>query len=216
MTMTLQEALDLWENGHTQLDTARLPHHVQERLKTSAAHAKNAAARVDPAEVNRAMPLLGMASTTSTSGKRVMWLQKAAQVLSDTYGPHAACKSGCTHCCHIPVKITQAEAVYIGRQIGRRPRPAEHLGAEPAFQGYESPCPFLANGGCTIYDHRPMICRAHMNLDQDELLCKLLPGTAVPVPYLDTRLLTLAAMDILGQGQPIGDLRQWFPAATSA
>ena len=55
-----------------------------------------------------------------------------------------------------------------------------------------------------------MVCRSHMNLDQDELLCRLIPGVAVPVPYLDTRLLALASIEILGASQPLADLRQWF------
>ncbi len=209
--MTLEQALALWENGNAGIDQSTLPTHIQERLSTSEDHARAAAARVTAEEANRVLPALSMAASSATSGKRVFWLQKAAQTLADAYGPHAACREGCSHCYHVPVKITQAEALFIGRQIGQRPLTPEHLGPEPVVEGYASPCPFLLDNACGIYDHRPMVCRSHMNLDQDDLLCRLLPGVPVPVPYLDTRLLALAAVDILGDTQPLADLRQWFP-----
>ncbi|MBS3912750.1 MAG: YkgJ family cysteine cluster protein [Hydrogenophaga sp.] len=210
MMMNLQEALDLWQYGHQPTDTSKLPTDIQARLETAPEHARAAVARVTSEDANRALPLLANAAASSTSGKRVFWLHKAAQSLADTYGTHSACRPGCSHCCHIPVKITQAEAIYIGRQIGRRPRAAKHLGPPPSIVGYESPCPFLASDSCSIYEWRPMVCRSHLNFDQDDLLCRLLPGMSVPVPYLDTRLLVLAAIDILGQTQPIADIRQWF------
>lgn len=209
--MDIEQALALWSQREPAIERSGLPAHIQERLVTAEPHARAAAARVAPADANRALAALSMAASSSTSGKRVLWLQKAAQTLADVYGPHAACRKGCAHCCHIAVKITQAEALFIGRHIGRRPRDREQLGPEPAMQGYESPCPFLVNAACSIYEWRPMVCRSHLNLDKDDLLCRLLPGVSVPVPYLDTRLLALAAADTLGVTQPIADLRQWFP-----
>jgi hypothetical protein len=207
----IKQALALWEIKQVSIDQSTLPPEIQERLAGSEAHARAAAANVSTVESNRVLPALSMAASSSTSGKRVFWLQKAAQTLANSYGPHAACSEGCSHCCHIPVQITQAEALFIGRQIGRRPLAPEHQGPAPVVDGYASPCPFLLDNRCSIYTHRPMVCRSHMNLDRDDLLCRLLPGVPVPVPYLDTRFLALAAVDILGPTQPLADLRQWFP-----
>jgi hypothetical protein len=216
MTMTItdiNQALDFWENGHQPVTLDGLPPAVLERIPLSEEHAKQAVSHVTREDVQRVHDLIRAASAGSTSGQRVYWLQKAAQALSDAYGPHAACKSGCAHCCHIPVKITQAEAIYIGRKLGRAPLPAGKLPSEPHIQGYEAPCPFLADNTCSIHAHRPAVCPSHLNLDKDDLLCQLQPGMAVPVPYLDTRPLVMAAFQILGPQQLLADIRQWFASS---
>lgn len=208
----LDQALDFWENGHKPSTLDGLPPAVLERIPLSEVHAQKAIAHVTREDVQKVNGLIRAAGAGATSGQRVYWLQKAAQALSDAYGPHAACKSGCAHCCHIPVKITQAEAIHIGRKVGRTPLPASRLPPEPQIQGYESPCPFLVDNACSIYAHRPAVCRSHLNLDKDDLLCQLQPGMAVPVPYLDTRPLVMAAFQVLGTNQVLADIRQWFPS----
>lgn len=212
--MDFEEAIDFLVNGYQPADTTNLPPQIQERLEAAGENAQRAIAHVTHGDVERVNALIGAARASSTSGQRVIWLQKAAQALSDAYGPHAACKKGCTHCCFIPVKITQAEALHIGRMVGVKPSKAGQLPPELPIQGYESPCPFLREGACSIYDHRPWVCRSHMNLDQDELLCQLLPGMSVPVPYLDTRPLLMASFAIIGPNQPFADIRQWFSNAS--
>lgn len=156
---------------------------------------------------------LDTAANAKASGKRVHWLQRAAQSLANIYGPLSACKARFAHCCHIPVKITQAEVVYLGQQTGRKPADVGALLAESEIKAYESPCPFLADNKCSVYEFRPAVCRSHLNLDRDDLLCQLLRGMDVPVPYLDTRPLIAASFVILGAAQPIAGIRQWFAAA---
>lgn len=82
-------------------------------------------------------------------------------------------------------------------------------------------CPFLARdsaggtgaGRCTIYGSRPLVCRQLVNLDQDELLCHLVPGREVRVPYLDVRQHAAVQMAVLGIGQRLADIRSWFRAS---
>lgn len=209
--MTLKKALDLWNEHQPEPDASGLPDVIQERLPQAAAHANAAAAKGNAVDASRVNALIDVAARSKTSGKRVYWLQKAAQALADIYSPHAACSAGCAHCCHIPVKITQAEAIYLGRVLGRAPMPTGALPPEPVILGYESPCPFLVDNQCSVYEHRPAVCRSHLNLDRDDLLCRLQAGMNVPVPYLDTRPLVAGAFFVLGEKQPLADIRQWFP-----
>lgn len=75
-----------------------------------------------------------------------------------------------------------------------------------------SPCPFLVNDACSIYEARPMACRLLLNLDDDALLCQSIPGQAVPVPYANSdQLKTLYLMAQVAL--PLADIRDFFPTA---
>jgi len=149
---------------------------------------------------------------TPRATKRVMWLQSAVETLATVYKATAACRKGCNHCCFIPVKVSATEARALERAVGRVPAPVDtHRPVH--IEAYESPCPFLQDGSCSVYTHRPVVCRAHLNLDVDDLLCRLVSGQAVPVPYLDTRLFALASIQIEPEERACADLRQWFSAA---
>ena len=209
--MTLEKALDLWNGEGAAPDTSRLPAHIQERVPQAAEHASVMAEIGNQVDASRVGAFIEAAAASKTTPKRVHYLQRATQSLANIYGPLSACRSRCSHCCHIPVKITQAEAAYLGKKSCRTPAAANALAVEPVIVGYESPCPFLVDSKCSVYEYRPAVCRSHLNMDRDNLLCQLQPGLNVPVPYLDTRPLVAAAFAILGPAQPIADIRQWFP-----
>lgn len=210
--MTLDAALQLLRHGVDCAPSPNFPPEVNERLAT-AADVAAAQCRKAPPEANaQVLRLLDVSLRAPTGAKRIAWHRRAADALAAAYAPHAACHAGCSHCCHIPVKISALEAREVGRAIGRKPVPSpDH--APVAIAGYASPCSFLQGGRCSIYAHRPAVCRTHLNMDVDDLLCRLLPsGHAVPVPFLDTRAGHAVSMLITGDGEPMADLRQWFPA----
>lgn len=187
------------------------PPEVNERLATVEAHAQKAVASVkSPWPV--VFKLLEAAKTAQTAGKRVFWISRAADSLSQAYGPVSACKDGCAHCCHIPVKITHAEAVAIGQAIGRKPVAVDSH-QPPMELDVSEPCTFLVDSRCSIYAARPAVCRAHMNMDKDDLLCRLVPGASIPVPYLDTTPLVMVQVATTSsRSNRPADIRQWFPA----
>lgn len=94
--------------------------------------------------------------------------------------------------------------------------------ADEARRRQGEPCPFLAQdpaagpgaGRCTIYASRPLACRQLVNLDRDALLCHLVPGRDVQVPYLNVRQHAAIQMEALGIGQRFADIRAWFGATT--
>ena len=64
--------------------------------------------------------LLDQAAKSGNATKRVMWLRKAADYVTDSAAPLAACRKGCSHCCHIAVMISRAEAQVIAKETGAR------------------------------------------------------------------------------------------------
>ncbi len=181
---------------------------INARLATAGQYAKSAIESV-PSPWPVVFQLLNAANSASTAAKRVLWINKAADALAKTYQPVSACKVGCTHCCHIPVNLTKAEAEVLGKAIGRKPAPlASHTNDDSVEF---PPCSFLVNGKCSIYEWRPSVCRSHMNMDQDDLLCRLVPGARIPVPYLDTRPIVMSRVQAGGRSSN-ADIRQWFPA----
>jgi hypothetical protein len=136
--------------------------------------------------------------------------------MSDLAMPHAACRNQCTHCCHIPVAMTAVEAAIIGKQIGVAPKEPDYkVPVGEREYGYQYPCPFLADGGCSIYEHRPLSCRTLLNLDDDELLCRLVPGEAISVPYMDLSQVQAAYIEATFPA-PLADIRDFFPNGLKA
>ena len=72
-------------------------------------------------------------------------------------------------------------------------------------------CPFLKNGECAIYAHRPLACRYHYNMDDDDLLCRLEEDAeGTQVPYLNSYSMLLPSILAL-MPTTISDIRDWFP-----
>lgn len=135
-----------------------------------------------------------------------------------------ACKAGCSACCHIQVEINEAEARLIGDATGRKPRqlpPGRHTTPAQQLGKQDTPCTFLVQGKCSIYEHRPFVCREMAVLDVDALTCsfenmylaRMNDPRAVLVPQANMPPLRQAMLKIV-QGSRSGawaDIRQFFP-----
>lgn len=97
-------------------------------------------------------------------------LQHLYEFMDEIYGfvgNFVPCKKGCTHCCRIPVSISELEAEYIAK-FTKNKRTKAILPAET-----NSPCPFLQKGACSIYTARPFVCRQHVMLDDTSRWCHI-------------------------------------------
>lgn len=145
---------------------------------------------------------------------RAMW-KLADDMLAQADGI-AACTRGCSHCCHIAVGVFEHEARVIGASVGRTPaNPPASQTYDHIKIGYDNPCPFLRDGQCSIYEHRPMTCRTQLSLFENEEPCRLRPGETVMVPYYDGTELRVV-MGLVGTNNPrklprAADIREWFP-----
>lgn len=167
--------------------------------------------------------MVSQAENASTASQRVTWLRKAADYLHDGAKHLAACGKGCSHCCHISVMVSRAEAQVIARETGAKlNRKAGRFTMETVdmpsaleaatAESFGKPCTFLKDGDCTVYDHRPLACRLLLNLDDDPLLCQLVEGAEPKVPYLNATEHHIGAAVAFGPHQEYDDLRHWFPA----
>ena len=172
---------------------------------------------------DRSTDMLDRAARATNVASKVEWLLKAIDVAVAPSNGLAACSKGCSHCCHISLDISEAEARAIHKATGRRLDAKAGMAGEEAEQGISErqkramgvPCPFLSRAGaCTIYDVRPFNCRSQVNVDDDDLLCRLTTADEedkVRVPYLDMRHYKAAYRSILGSEQRFADIRDWFP-----
>lgn len=98
-----------------------------------------------------------------------------------------ACKKGCDHCCYAQVSLTPPEAFLIvqcikntyslkkrdalmKRVTGNLRLTQDKSIDERIDVWQQTPCIFLENGACSIYNVRPLICRAWHSLSADQCL----------------------------------------------
>lgn len=91
--------------------------------------------------------------------------------VSTKYPDKINCKKNCTQCCHVDLSIGQVEVVRIKEwffSLSEDQQSAlKNLWNQKQALGksYTSdsakPCAFLYDGGCSIYEARPTICRSH-------------------------------------------------------
>lgn len=133
-----------------------------------------------------------------------------------TIAPHAACKKGCSFCCHVPVEVTQIEALHIAGETGKRlTRPRKNKPRQPD----NTACPFLKDNQCSIYRVRPLACRIFASLDS---ATHCINGNQYHLinnvdSYRPTRwianLLTHASKEM--KGATYADIREWFKTEQS-
>jgi Fe-S-cluster containining protein len=138
---------------------------------------------------------------------------------------HVSCKAGCSACCRtIPVEISDLEARHIaaatGKQMANLP-PGRHT----RLQDVSTPCPFLLENQCSIYEHRPYNCRSLAAVDRDALSCsdentaltRAKDPRAVPVVMTKMQAFDPLYREIIGR-KPVAwaDIRQFFPTKAQA
>ena len=116
---------------------------------------------------------------------KIHWLRQMAETFAEAVAPQAACSDACDGCCHQPVSVTLQEAELISREIGVPLQSPTEWSTLPVMKYAGQPCIFLKDSRCTIYQHRPMVCRLIFNMDADALLCQMVPGARSQAPYAD-------------------------------
>lgn len=90
-------------------------------------------------------------------------LEEKTQALVTEYQPYMQCRKGCSGCCVDGFKIRYVEAVDLLKGFAELPTET----AAQVLKQIHDPtaeekvrCPFLVDGGCSVYATRPSLCRA--------------------------------------------------------
>jgi uncharacterized protein len=89
------------------------------------------------------------------------------------------CQKGCSFCCYNEVSVSLLEAEYIEKHTGIKR--SFNLDIKD-FPG--TPCPFLKYSACSIYKHRPFVCRRHVALSDDPGWCRYDVPTQYEFPHI--------------------------------
>ncbi|MBM3539965.1 MAG: hypothetical protein FJX55_19320 [Alphaproteobacteria bacterium] len=96
--------------------------------------------------------------------------------------PGFACGAGCAWCCHQQVALEPVEAIAIARHVDTRFTPDEQAAVRRridalaartkgmnnlAWSRLKTPCAFLVDNKCSIYEVRPLRCRAVFSRDAE-------------------------------------------------
>lgn len=169
-------------------------------------------ARVDE---QRRQVLAGRAAKAASKQAKVVLLRQMSDLVPAAAQGLVPCTRGCSHCCHMATMLTEAEAEVIARETGAKLAvPARFNDFSGSLQRrYEGvPCTFLAGGESAIYAQRPIACRLHVTVADDNTRCKIEPGRPVRSPTINLMEYDAAVVEAVG-GAAVryADVREFFP-----
>lgn len=167
-------------------------------------------------EATRFLPYLIEMKANNLEDSMIEKLHKDADIILEKAGlwKQASCKGACSSCCHDTILMSPSEANYIKKKIkesgivGNAERIAKQSSGKP-LKWMEKACPYLLDENeegkrlCSIYEFRPLVCRAH-NSTEDPKFCnkedypgrfinegRVIPAEAIPIALmiLDSNLL---------------------------
>lgn len=124
---------------------------------------------------NRLSGLLRSIGNENSSGraKRSKFIQIAKE-MDGAIAPFTPCRHGCGHCCNGHTLVFKHEAELLARVSGRSmayvpPPTQKDLERQREFR--YTPCPFLVDNACSVYEHRPLACRLTHSLNENADAC---------------------------------------------
>lgn len=148
--------------------------------------------------------------------RKVIRLRRIADAAANLIAPFTPCAKGCSACCYNPAIISELEAMSIAQATDTplaTPSRVFDVGADAeARRAYSShhaavACTFLKEGLCSIYAHRPMVCRVHHSLEDSAAGCA---GGRQP-EAVDLAELFIGELRMMGRLMIYADIREFFP-----
>lgn len=152
------------------------------------------------------------ASARSKIGKIYRLIDQIAEVRA----PHVACAGECADCCRMNVSISGLEAKLIAEATGRKVATVEDSVKHEQDRFVGVACPFLRNDLCTIYEHRPLVCRNHASFYATAKWCTPEHSLRTDAPMVNFSGIDEAYVAVSsGRDRLIlADIRDFFPEAS--
>ena len=153
------------------------------------------------------------ASARSKIGK-IYWLMDQ---IAEVRAPHVACTGKCADCCRMNVSISGLEAKLIAEATGRKVAIVEDSIKHERDRFVDVPCPFLSDDLCTIYEHRPLVCRNHASFYATAKWCMPEHSLRTDAPMVNFSGIDEAYFAVSsGRDRMIlADIRDFFPEESS-
>jgi Fe-S-cluster containining protein len=151
--------------------------------------------------------------------RKVIRLRRIADAAAKVIAPFTPCAKGCSACCHNAAIISELDAMLVADATGTPPATPRRVfevsagdEARRAYLGHYAgvPCSFLAGGVCSIYEHRPVVCRVHHSLEESAAGCA---GGRQP-GAVDLTEIYIGELQMMGPMMIYADIREFFPVQT--
>ncbi len=156
-------------------------------------------------KTRKRVPLINMNALFSLYYQILETLQRQSGEIFEEFSDQIQCKKGCSGCCINGFRIRYMEGLTLLQGFTE----ASPETASKIMDNLNDPkalaCPVLINGACSLYEHRPALCRAYgiiLQLDDTLATCNL----NFQDPPLPNR--PLKQMDIVPYYEVIDDLSQ--------
>lgn len=101
-----------------------------------------------------------MKSSLALYAELITKIDAYEKLLIGQYGSHLFCRKGCSGCC-ILESVCSVEAFILSKALASCPPQFLSQLISSADKEKNEQCVFLQSGGCSLYAHRPVICRTH-------------------------------------------------------
>lgn len=132
-------------------------------------------------------------------------IYQLAELSEERSSKHAVCQKGCGHCCKLKISITKVEAENIAEKTGRKIKLKD--------RSKMTYCPFFDKkiAGCSIYAHRPLVCRTYFAFTSADYCKDKKPQF---MTSLAKNKVAMALLDVLlsMSDNKKGDIRHFFGA----
>lgn len=126
--------------------------------------------------------------------------------------PYVACGNGCSSCCNMNVTISQIEANLIAEKIGIKSKQLARSLTHESGEFMGTPCVFLKDGSCSVYEVRPFACRKHVSFDTSSYWCDPSVASEAELPMVEYSGALGAFLYVTEKktGGIFGDIRDFF------